>query len=100
MLEWKEIALAYRKELEALWEEIDASCDELCKGMPRSFDVGLNRLDKSLDISKKHVTMLLYQEEAEEAQDSLLGTKSFIEEKKEPKRKAYEEDCFKWLYSD
>ena len=105
--EWKEIASLYKKEIHALWGEIDRAHNEFSKRMPQSYVRGLKMLENSLDFSKEHVRMLLYQEPLEkiEKKENNERDRRDREIRKETGRETrerkekHEEGNFKWLYN-
>jgi len=93
---WKEVALEYRKEIEALWDDIDKACVEFDKNMPRSFKKGVHILEKTLDFSKENVKIVAYGEpiEAERATVQKPPQKTTKSQKVEQQN---HENSFKWL---
>lgn len=91
---WKELALEYRREIEALWKDIESACDVLYSKQPKSFAKGIHLLDKSLDFSSENVRILEYGEPIDDLpyQSKLISQKRNMEEESTDN-----EDYFKWL---
>ena len=49
-MEWEDIAKEYRKELEQLWNDIDNGLYKLEEKSPKSFNIGIHLLNKSIDL--------------------------------------------------
>ena len=94
------MANEYRREIDALWEDMHNSYDELEKGMPKSFKRGMKMIEKSLDLSMENVRMLSYTEPIEnlnKIEPEIVPKKQITPLKPE---KSNNEDCFKWLRSN
>lgn len=76
----------YKKEVEALWGDIQDALYELEKGMPKSYKRGMAILEKALAISQENIRILSY---IKGDIESIKPTQT-IEEKND-------KDCFKWL---
>ena len=94
MITWEEIAKEYRREIEALWDDIHNAHEELNRGEPKSFKRGVKMIEKSLDFSTENIRILSY---AELSQNKVEVVKKKIVQPQQEKR--YNEDCFKWLRS-
>jgi len=93
--DWERIASEYKKEIQALWKDIDSARIELEKKVPQSYIRGLGMLERTLDFSKESVRMLSCQEP--------LELKGNNELKKHQQRNfggdKTKEDDFEWLYN-
>ena len=101
--EWERIANEYKKEIQALWSDIDRACIELEKKMPQSYMRGLNMLERSLDFSRESIRMLSCQEPLESKTVNVVSSKKVKNERKilnvDESRKRREEASFEWLYN-
>ena len=100
--EWEQIASEYKKEIRALWADIERASFELEKREPNSYIRGLNMLERSLDFSKESIRMLSYQEPLE-SKVNVVSPKKVKNERKilnvDEDRKRREEASFEWLYN-
>ncbi len=83
MISWKELALEYRKEIEALLGCIDDACIELEKKVPNSYTKGLNILEKGIDLSTENVRLLSCSEPVDEFQTKIEKANVKREEEKD-----------------
>jgi hypothetical protein len=58
MILWKELAMEYRKEIESLLNCIEEAYCEFEKKVPNSYSIGLNILEKGIDLSTENVRLL------------------------------------------
>jgi len=63
-MDWQEIALDYRKEIEALHKEIEEASYVMDQRGPRSFDKALGILDNSLEKSLENFRLIKASEPA------------------------------------
>lgn len=94
MTEWEELAKEYKKELEALWKDMEHAGDLV---YDKHLDTAIDLLDKSLDISIEYVRLLSYREPLTERSEPQFKFRKLKPKLKEVKN---EKDRFKWLHSN
>jgi len=91
MISWKELAIEYRKEIQELWNCIEDAYCEFNKKVPKSYEMGLNILDKGVDLSMDSIRLL----SCSEPIDVICQKNNTVNSKKE-----IEEDTDDWLFKE